>query len=143
MDQKTTRVSVTGTLRVEVEKEAGPLTAKGSAEVQIGVSHSITKRKIVSHESRQFLVIPPGFSFYAFNNNTRVADINAPTGFRWRCSFPEYIQAEQRFTNGRCSSLEICEVGVCGRTTTSVGNFNELSVLKLFMIIIIFRSLVN
>lgn len=143
VDQKTTTVSVTGTLRAEVEKEAGPLTAKGSAEVQAGVSHSITKAKIVSHESRQFLVIPPGFSFCAFTNNTSVADVNAPTGFRWRCSFPEYIQAEERFTNGRCSSLEICEVGVCGRTTTSGGNFNELSVLKLFMIIIFFRSLIN
>lgn len=49
VDQKTTTVSVTGTLRAEVEKKAGPLTAKGSAEVQGAVSHSITKAKIVTY----------------------------------------------------------------------------------------------
>ncbi|KAL9988438.1 hypothetical protein ACROYT_G002883 [Oculina patagonica] len=116
VNQKTTTVSIEGTLRAEVEKKAGPLTAKGSAEVKGGVSHSVTKAKIVTYESRSFLVIPPGFSFCAFTNNTSVPDVNSPTGFRWRCSFPEYIKAEEKFSNGRCTSLEICDVGVCGRT---------------------------
>lgn len=120
MDQKTTTVSITGTLRAEVEKKAGPLTAKGSAKVQGAVSHSITKAKIVTYESRQFLVIPPGFSFCAFTNNTSVDDVNAPTGFRWRCSFPEYIQAAERFSNGRCTSLEICEAGACALRDLSI-----------------------
>ena len=117
VNQKTTTVSVTGTLRGEVEKKAGPLTATASAEVKGGVSHSVTKAKNVTYESRHFLVIPPGFSFCAFTNNTSVPDVNAPTGFRWRCSFPQYVQAAERFSNGRCSSLEICGVGVCGRTS--------------------------
>lgn len=146
VDQKTTTVSITGTLRAEVEKKAGSLTAKGSAEVQGAVSHSITKAKIVTYESRQFLVIPPGFSFCAFTNNTSVDDVNAPTGFRWRCSFPEYIQAAERFSNGRCTSLEICKVGVCGRTVTTSGGksvFMKLTVLEAFMILVFFRSLID
>jgi len=119
VSSKTTTVSIEGTLRAEVEKKAGPLTAKGSAEVKGGVSHSFTKAKIVTYESRQFLVIPPGFSFCAFTNNTSVADDLSPTGFRWRCSFPEYIQAQERFSNGRCTSLQICDIGVCGRTAAA------------------------
>lgn len=121
VNSKTTTVSIEGTLRGEVEKQAGQLTAKGSAEVKVGVSQSFTKAKIVSFESRQFLVIPPGYSFCAFTNNTSVPDVHAATGFRWRCSFPEYIQAQERFDNGRCTSLKICDVGVCGRTQEASG----------------------
>ena len=144
VNQKTTTVTVTGTLRGEVEKEAGPLIATASAEVQIGVHHSVTKAKIVTYESRHFLVIPPGFSFCAYTNNTSVADGNAPTGFRWRCMFPEYVQAEERFSNGRCTSLEICEEGVCGRTAeeaASGGNFVhiELTVAILFVVMALFH----
>lgn len=143
VNQKTTTVSVTGTLRGEVEKKAGPLTATASAEVQGGVSHSVTKAKIVTYESRHFLVIPPGFSFCAFTNNTSVPDVNAPTGFRWRCSFPEYVQAAERFSNGRCSRLEICGVGVCGRTADGVSGGHsvhiEITVVILFVIMAFVR----
>lgn len=122
VNQKTTTVSIEGTLRAEVEKEAGPLTAKGSAEVKGGVSHSITDARRVTYKSRTFLVIPPGFSFCAFTNNTSVRDDNAPTGFRWRCSAsPKYVKAEEKFSNGQCTGLEICDVGVCGRTVTQDG----------------------
>lgn len=121
VNSKTTTISVEGTLRGEVEKKAGPLTAKASAEAKVGVSHSFTKAKIVTYESRQFLVIPPGYSFCAFTNNTSVPDVHSSTGFRWRCSFPEYIQAQERFSNGRCTSLKICDVGVCGRTAAESG----------------------
>lgn len=134
VNQKTTTVSIEGTLRAEVEKKAGPLDAKGSAEVTGGVTHSVTKAKIVTYESRQFLVIPPGFSFCAFTNNTSVPDNNAATGFRWRCSFPSYIQAQERFSNGRCTGLEICGVGVCGRTAAESGGD---SVQIGFMVLII------
>ena len=139
VNQKTTTVSIEGTLRAEVEKKAGPLTAKGSAEVKGGVSHSITKAKIVTYESRQFLVIPPGFSFCAFTNNTSVPDVNSATGFRWRCSFPEYIKAEEKFSNGRCTSLEICDVGVCGRTAVeSGGNSVHIGLTVLIICMIAF-----
>lgn len=116
VNSKTTTVSIEGKLRGEVEKQAGPLTAKGSAEVTGGFSQSYTKAKVVSYETRRFLVIPPGFSFCAFTNNTSVSDVHSATGFRWKCSFPEYIQSQEQFHNGRCTSLEICDVGVCGRT---------------------------
>lgn len=121
VNSKTTTVSVEGTLRAEVEKQAGPLTAKGSAEVKAGFSHSSTKAKIVTYESRHFLVIPPGYSFCAFTNNTSVPDVHSATGFRWRCSFPEYIQSQERFSNGRCTTLEICDLSVCGRTAAGNG----------------------
>ena len=111
----TTTVSIEGKLRGEVEKEAGPLTAKGSAEVTGGFSQSYTKATEVRYESRHFLVIPPGFSFCAFTNNTSVSDVHSATG-RWKCSFPEYIQSQEQFHNGRWTPLEICAVGVCGRT---------------------------
>ena len=113
---KTTTVSIEGTLRGEVEKEAGPLTAKGSAEVKAGVSQSFTNAKVVTFQSRHFLVIPPGFSFCAFTNNTSVPDVHSATGFTWKCSFPQYIQAQQTFNNGRCTSIKICDIGVCGRS---------------------------
>ncbi|KAJ7339340.1 hypothetical protein OS493_005733 [Desmophyllum pertusum] len=138
VNQKTTTTSITGTLRAEVEKQAGPLTAKASAEVTAGVSHSTTKAKIVTYESRQFLVIPPGFSFCAFTNNTSVPDVNAPTGFRWRCSFPSYIKAEERFSNGRCTSLEICAVGVCGRAVESGGDSVHIGLTALIVCLIAF-----
>ncbi|KAJ7339338.1 hypothetical protein OS493_005731 [Desmophyllum pertusum] len=137
VDQKTTTTSIEGTLSAEVEKEAGPLTAKASAEGKAGVSHAITKAKIVTYESRQFLVIPPGFSFCAFTNNTSVPDVNAPTGFRWRCSFPSYIQSEERFSNGRCTSLEICAVGVCGRSTSG-GDSIHIGLTALIVCLIAF-----
>ena len=104
----TTTVSIEGKLRGEVEKEAGPLTAKGSAEVTGGFSQSYTKATEVRYESRHFLVIPPGFSFCAFTNNTSVSDVHSTTGFRWKCSFPEYIQSQEQFHNGRWTPLEIC-----------------------------------
>ena len=130
VNQKTTTVTVEGTLRAEVEKKAGPLTAKGSAEVKAGLSHSVTKAKIVAYESRQFLVIPPGFSFCIFTNNTSVPDNNAPTGFRWRCMFPQYVQAEERFTE-RCTNLEICGIGVCGRTASGADGSDHIGLTVL------------
>ena len=87
VNSKTTTTSVDGKIRAEVEKKAGPLTAKGSSEASVGVSHSTTKAKIITFESRHFLVIPPGYSFCAFTNNTSVPDVHAATGFSWRCSF--------------------------------------------------------
>ena len=35
-------------IRANVEKKAGPLNAKGSAEVKGGVSHSVTITKVVT-----------------------------------------------------------------------------------------------
>ena len=119
VNSKTTTVSVEGTLRAQVEKKAGTLTATASAEIKGGLSHSVTQATIVTVESRQFIVIPPGYSFCGFTNNTSVPDVHSPTGFRWRCSFPQYVKAQERFNNGRCTSLRICDVGVCGRTVES------------------------
>ena len=50
VNSKTTTVSIEGKLRGEVEKQAGPLTAKGSAEVTGGFSQSYTKAKVVSYD---------------------------------------------------------------------------------------------
>ena len=138
VNSKTTTISVDGKIRTEVEKKAGPLTAKGSAEASVGVSHSTTKAKIVTFESRHFLVIPPGYSFCAFTNNTSVPDVHAATGFSWRCSFPEYIQAQERFDNGRCTSLKICDVGVCGRTESGSVRLHVAFALLMFCLTAVF-----
>lgn len=116
VNSKTTTVSVEGTLRAQVEKKAGTQTATASAEVKAGLSHSITKIEEIKIESRTFVVIPPGYSFCGLTNNTSVDDVNSATGYRWRCSFPEYFIVPDRINNGRCTSLSVCDVGVCGRT---------------------------
>ena len=139
VNSKTTTVSIERTLRGEVEKQAGPLTAKGSAEVKSWTFPILYQgeAKIVSYESRQFLVIPPGCSFCASTNNTSVPDVHAATGFRWRCSFPEYILAQERFDNGRCKS------SVCGRTQEASGGgsvcIRSRFAILVFCLTVVFR----
>lgn len=103
VNSKTTTVSVEGTLQAQINEQV-------SAEVKVGVSHSVTKAKIVKYESKTYMVIPPGYTFCSLTENTSEEDVHAPTGFSWKCANSQFVQTD----TGKCTELNKCGPGVCG-----------------------------
>lgn len=87
---------------MEVEKSEG----NGSAGVSGGSSKEVSDVRKVTYESRQYLVVPPGYSFCSFTNNTSVNDNDAPTGFKWVCYLPRFVQIKGNFENVPCTTAK-------------------------------------
>lgn len=105
----TTITQVSAELGVEVEKGDG----KGSAGVSGGSSKEVSDVRKVTYESKQYLVVPPGYSLCSFTNNTSEADKDAPTGFKWVCYLPRFVQIRGNFENVPCTTVKKCASGVC------------------------------
>ncbi|CAB4045245.1 Hypothetical predicted protein, partial [Paramuricea clavata] len=102
---------------VEVKTEVAVMVRNLAAS--FGVSHSKERTvvKTYSVSSRSYIVIPAGFRFCSFSEVISEEDYLSPTGFKWRCKLPTYVQTTM--ITGRCSIHSLCESqSLCSTATT-------------------------
>ena len=93
---------------VEVKTEVA-LVVEQQAMLGDGVTRTEEriKVKVYSVNKRSYIVIPAGFRFCSYSEVFSVEDYLSPTGYKWKCKQPSFVQTTK--ITGRCSNFSLCE----------------------------------
>ena len=97
------------TVRKAVEVKTDVALVVEQMAIAEGISR--TEERIVvnvySVNKRSYIAIPAGFRFCSYSKAVSVNDYLAPTGFKWSCKQPTFVQTTK--ITGRCSDFLLCE----------------------------------
>ena len=97
------------TVRKAVEVKTEVALVVEQMAIAEGISR--TEERIVvnvySVDKRSYIAIPAGFRFCSYSEAVSVNDYLAPTGFKWSCKQPTFVQTTK--ITGRCSDFLLCE----------------------------------
>ena len=94
-------VEVTTGIATVVKEIAGFITIKSTRER--------VKVQTYLYKQRSYIIIPAGYSFCSYSRVKSEPDYHSPTGFRWSCELPTYVQTVLTIGEARCTDLTLCE----------------------------------